>query len=132
MSNRTLIPQDLQDLIVGRARDYLRRQGRVFPELYYHTKTHPKSGEVSHLFRGKEALPKGIKTVRFIGLVDATGILTDLEEVGSRERKRIGSRGPVAGRIPVPQAEQKIVRRDRERKRVERTQNPKPPETKLS
>jgi hypothetical protein len=115
MSKRSLSPQDV---IVRTAREFLRRRGRLITELYYHLKVHPKSGELSHLFRGKETLPHGeVKTVRFLGILNDKGSLADLDEVGSRERKRIGSRGPVAGRVKVPHRDQKIVRRDRERKR---------------
>lgn len=110
----------------------LHKQGRRVEELYYHTKVHPKSGEVAHLFRGKEKgrvytkerQPKQAtpptNTVRFVGTVNEQGVLVDIQEIGSRERKRIGSRGPVAGRVCVPHVEQKIVRRDRERKARER------------
>ncbi len=117
MSKRSLNPQDL---IVLRAREFLRRQGRLITELYYHVKTHPVSGEISHLFRGKETSPQGTHTVRFIGLVDENGNLSGLDEIGSRERKRIGSRGPVGGRVRIPHSEQKIVRKHQERKRMQK------------
>lgn len=111
--------------MVKAARALLHKQGRRVEELYYHTKVHPKSGEVAHLFRGKEkgAVPKHpSRTVRFVGTVNEPGVLVDIQEIGSRERKRIGSRGPVAGRVRVPHAEQKIVRRDQERKARERAE----------
>lgn len=118
--------------MVKAARLLLHRQGRRVEELHYHTKVHPKSGEVAHLFRGKEKGRAHTKepqpkqstppsnTVRFVGAVNEQGVLVDIQEIGSRERKRIGSRGPVAGRVCVPHAEQKIVRRARERKARER------------
>lgn len=117
------------DALVGAARTMLRKQGRVVEELYYHTKVHPKSGEVAHLFRGKEKGRAAMKepqpknstqpsnTVRFVGTVNEQGVLVDIQEIGSGERKRIGRRGPVAGRECVPHAEQRIVRRDKQRKR---------------
>lgn len=116
------------DALVEAARTLLRKQGRVVEELYYHVKVHPKSGEVAHLFRGKErgrAATKGPQpkkatppsnTVRFVGTVDEHGTLTSIREIGSGERKRIGRRGPVAGRECVPNAEQRIVRRHEQRK----------------
>lgn len=82
----------------------LHGQGRAIEALHYHAKAHPKSGEVAHLFRGKEkgrahtkaAQPKRStqpsNTVRFVGTVDEHGALVGLREVGSSERKRIGRR----------------------------------------
>ena len=118
------------DTLLMAARTLLRRQGRVVDELYYHTKVHPKSGEVAHLFRGKEKGRAATKepqpkkatppsnTVRFVGTVDEQGVLTGIQEIGSGERKRIGRRGPVAGRECVPNAEQRIVRRHEQRKQA--------------
>lgn len=125
------------DALVEAARALLRKQGRMVEELYYHAKVHPKSGEVAHLFRGKEggrATTKGPQpkrstppsnTVRFVGTVGEQGALLDLQEIGTGERKRIGRRGPVAGRECVPNAEQRIVRRHEQRKAaIESTRSP--------
>lgn len=125
------------DALLMAARALLRKQGRVVEELYYHTKVHPKSGEVAHLFRGKEKGRARTKepqpkkstqpsnTVRFVGTVDEQGVLTAIQEIGTGERKRIGRRGPVAGRECVPNAEQRIVRRDKQRKAaIESTRSP--------
>jgi len=118
------------DALLMAAHTLLRRQGRVIEELYYHTKVHPKSGEVAHLFRGKEKgrvttkkpQPKRStppsNTVRFVGTVDEQGALTGIQEIGTGERKRIGRRGPVAGRERVPNTEQRIVRRHEQRKQA--------------
>jgi hypothetical protein len=117
------------DALVATARVLLHKQGRVVQELYYHTKVHPKTGEVAHLFRGKERGRAATKepqpkkstqpsnTVRFSGVVNEQGVLVELREIGSGERKRIGRRGPVAGQEKVPHREQRIVRRDKQRKR---------------
>jgi len=105
------------------ARALLARQGRTVESLFYTEKVHPKSGEVAHLFRGKErgrartkaAQPKNSTppsdTVRFVGVVDEHGVLVDLHELGSAERKRVRRRGPVAGRVKVPHHMQRRVRR---------------------
>jgi len=98
------------DELVVAARTLLRKQGRVVQELYYHTKVHPKTGEVAHLFRGKEQGRVGTKkpqpktstqpsnTVRFSGVVNEQGVLVELREIGSRDRtRRRRRRCPVTG-----------------------------------
>lgn len=125
-----------RDALLAAARVLLHRQGRRVEELYYHTKVHPKTGEVAHLFRGKESGRSRTKekqpktstqpsnTVRFSGVVNEQGVLVELREIGSGERKRIGRRGPVAGQEKVPHREQRIVRRDKARKATESTRSP--------
>jgi hypothetical protein len=124
-----------RDALLASARLLLHRQGRRVEELYYHTKVHPKTGEIAHLFRGKEGgrshtkekQPKNStqsNTVRFSGVMNEQGVLVELREIGSGERKRIGRRGPVAGQAKVPHREQRIVRRDKAHKATESTRSP--------
>jgi hypothetical protein len=132
----SVLDLNARDALLASARLLLHRQGRRVEELYYHTKVHPKTGEVAHLFRGKESGRSRTKekqpktstqpsnTVRFSGVVNEQGVLVELREIGSGERKRIGRRGPVAGQEKVPHREQRIVRRDKARKATESTRSP--------
>lgn len=73
------------ETMAEQAYNLLRRQGRAINEIYHTLKLVKRTNQTKHLFRGKE---RGV-TVRFEGTV-AEGLLMEIREISTSERKKIG------------------------------------------